>query len=528
MTDNTPIPEFLTLVAAERRRQVESHGYTAQHDDAEGPTHLFHWANYYWVKGDVVAAAALAEAAREALGRRWLRSGGLTRDADKIAAESAVQRQTAYPEGAARHVAYIAAAENASSAARSEDPDQVVAAAHDALRRMERGGDNPADVDALRGLLEHHETITSQRDSLRLAWEEAEARIAGLLRPDASSAARSEDLALDRAIIALNNRIASTIDALPPTASARKSPDLMIHVRIADIEAVIGAARDAQIAAHASSAARPDVIPAGAVDTASIRSVSLEREGVGLGRITSVEMTFTNVSPEVMAIITGTPVVDLDVLQSLAREASPGLWEVNEGDDEITLDKGTALTRWNDEGTVGYPARSWRTTDRLVEIDPEDYTEDEVEGVVADLQYIAAARPEVMLALIERLRAAEAGIADARTITLDLTTGEWLSSPRGGITGEEGQRVAAAVLPGMPVEEVARAYGAYMSDDPAPADSCKGRSDADLIETVGQNAARVRAERLRADGHGIDAGLFKENGPLVKPESAVTIEPEAS
>lgn len=170
---------------------------------------------------------------------------------------------------------------------------------------------------------------------------------------------------LDRAILALNNRIASAIDSLPPTASARKSPDLMIHVRIADLEAVIGAARDAQIAAHESRA--------------------------------------------------------------------------------------------------------------------------------------------------------------ARTITIDLATGDWVDSPKGGITGEEGQRVAAAVLPGMPVEEVERAYGAYMSEDPAPADSCEGRSDADLIETVGQNAARVRAERLRAGGHGIDAGLFKENGPLVKPESAVRI-----
>lgn len=112
-------------------------------------------------------------------------------------------------------------------------------------------------------------------------------------------------------------------------------------------------------------------------------------------------------------VLTGQPAVDVDALQSLAQEASPGLWEVNEGDDEITLDKGSALTRWNEAGTVGYPARSWRTTDRIVEIDPEDYTEDEVEAVVADLQYIAAARPEVMLALIERLRRAEAQVTDA-------------------------------------------------------------------------------------------------------------------
>lgn len=286
----------------------------------------------------------------------------------------------------------------------------------------------------------------------------------------------SDTYPVDAAIIALNNRIASTLDSLPPTASARKSPNLMIHVRIADIETVIGAARDAQIAAHASDAEKNVAVPepivsevwpgvtltlsgppsvltaAHAVENidwsvtldadeyrprsenassaprsphtgfegARITGASLEREGVGMGHIAvdpDVEAkreqildTVAEVFDVPRDLLTGQPAADVDALETLAGAASGGRWEVNDEADEITLDKGSALTRWNEDGTVGYPARSWRSIDRLVEIDPEDYTEDEVEAVVADLQYIAAARPEVMLALIERLRRAEARV----------------------------------------------------------------------------------------------------------------------
>lgn len=54
------------------------------------------------------------------------------------------------------------------------------------------------------------------------------------------------------------------------------------------------------------------------------------------------------------------------------------------------------------------------------------------------------------------------GESDRRTITIDLDTGDWVSG--GPITGEEGARVAASVLPGMPAEEVDRAYSAWLSN----------------------------------------------------------------
>lgn len=157
---------------------------------------------------------------------------------------------------------------------------------------------------------------------------------------------------------------------------------------------------------NASSAPRS---PHTGFDGARLAGVSVDRDG--LGSIT-VEMTLDNVDPEAFALMIGQPLVDIDALEALATAASPGRWEVNEGDDEITLDKGTALTRWNEEGSVGYPARTWHTVDRLAEFDA-DLPDDDLETLTADLQYIAAARPEVMLALIERLRRAEARVDEA-------------------------------------------------------------------------------------------------------------------
>lgn len=53
-----------------------------------------------------------------------------------------------------------------------------------------------------------------------------------------------------------------------------------------------------------------------------------------------------------------------------------------------------------------------------------------------------------------------------RTITIDIETGEWISG--GPITGEEGARIAASVLPGMPPEEIDRAYSEWLNDDQVP------------------------------------------------------------
>lgn len=64
---------------------------------------------------------------------------------------------------------------------------------------------------------------------------------------------------------------------------------------------------------------------------------------------------------------------------------------------------------------------------------------------------------------VPRVGAAPA-LPQRRVITIDLETGTWVH-PLPTITGDEGARIAASVLPGWPAEEIAKAYAAYMEDD---------------------------------------------------------------
>lgn len=68
--------------------------------------------------------------------------------------------------------------------------------------------------------------------------------------------------------------------------------------------------------------------------------------------------------------------------------------------------------------------------------------------------------------IAEGIEADRAQIAPRRTITIDLDTGEWVNHIT--LWMGDGARVAASVLPGMPAEEIERAYSAWLSDDPAP------------------------------------------------------------
>lgn len=87
-------------------------------------------------------------------------------------------------------------------------------------------------------------------------------------------------------------------------------------------------------------------------------------------------------------------VLDLNALESAARAASPGAWSSVEDHDGFTF------------VMVDNVAKA--------EILPSNRKRGE------DSSYIAAARPEVVLALIERLRAAEAGITvDQRDAVAD-------------------------------------------------------------------------------------------------------------
>ena len=54
-------------------------------------------------------------------------------------------------------------------------------------------------------------------------------------------------------------------------------------------------------------------------------------------------------------------------------------------------------------------------------------------------------------------------VGGKRIIMLDIDTGHWILPVT--ITGEEGARLAAAVLPGWPAKDICKAYGEWMSND---------------------------------------------------------------
>lgn len=58
--------EFRQAIYRERQRQLEQ-GYDTAHDIEHGPDNLLLWAQEYARRGEMVACAALIEAAREVM-----------------------------------------------------------------------------------------------------------------------------------------------------------------------------------------------------------------------------------------------------------------------------------------------------------------------------------------------------------------------------------------------------------------------------------------------------------------------------
>ncbi|QHB37218.1 hypothetical protein QDA03_gp23 [Microbacterium phage Terij] len=87
---------------------------------------------------------------------------------------------------------------------------------------------------------------------------------------------------------------------------------------------------------------------------------------------------------------------------------------------------------------------------------------------------------------MERAILAARGADGGRTITIDLDTGAWVSDTT--LLVGDGPRVAAAVLPGMPEEQIADAYMRWMfADRPRPA------GEPDLAE---QQARAIQANEI--------------------------------
>lgn len=98
--------------------------------------------------------------------------------------------------------------------------------------------------------------------------------------------------------------------------------------------------------------------------------------------------------------------IDLTELRAAAEAATPGPWEAECSDETVEVNAGTALTRWNADRSVGRPASSWRSRDRILERDVSYLDEDEAEGFAADAEFIALANPSTVLTLLDMLAAA--------------------------------------------------------------------------------------------------------------------------
>lgn len=72
-----------------------------------------------------------------------------------------------------------------------------------------------------------------------------------------------------------------------------------------------------------------------------------------------------------------------------------------------------------------------------------------------------------------------------RLLTINLDTGEWVEG--GPISGQDGARIASSVLPGMPIEEVERAYSKWLCADLAPTSDLPGfEGTRDAVDGLGR------------------------------------------
>ena len=99
--------------------------------------------------------------------------------------------------------------------------------------------------------------------------------------------------------------------------------------------------------------------------------------------------------------------LDLAAIQARADAATEGPWEAEIGE-SIEVNAGTAKTVWDETGRFGKPARSWRFTDRILEVECEDsdLPDDDYAIVAANATFIAHARTDIpaLIAEVKALR----------------------------------------------------------------------------------------------------------------------------
>lgn len=78
----------------------------------------------------------------------------------------------------------------------------------------------------------------------------------------------------------------------------------------------------------------------------------------------------------------------IEKLEQQKADSTPGPWDFEYSDESIEVNAGTARTRWNEGHTSGIPASSWKTTDRILDVDVYDIEEDEADLIAGNAELI--------------------------------------------------------------------------------------------------------------------------------------------
>lgn len=112
--------------------------------------------------------------------------------------------------------------------------------------------------------------------------------------------------------------------------------------------------------------------------------------------------------------------IDTARLRELAEKAVPGPWDLEYDDETVEVNAGSARTTWNEAHTVGFPASSWAPRDRILERDVGYLDEAEADEIAADAEYIAAANPQTVLALLDEIDRLRSAIREALSFEASL------------------------------------------------------------------------------------------------------------
>ena len=113
----------------------------------------------------------------------------------------------------------------------------------------------------------------------------------------------------------------------------------------------------------------------------------------------------------------------IEKLEQQKADSTPGPWDFEYTDESIEINAGTARTQWNETNTVGRPAGSWKTTDRIMEVDCFDLDENEADLIAGNAELIVTLHStiEPILAILRLELAALHPTASAFPMTVHAT-----------------------------------------------------------------------------------------------------------